>query len=233
MTAQYRLQGFGSCAPPPVRELTRLHAELLPTSPVALLGDRFMESFYYRVLPRQGLIVGAVAYVDEQPAGFVAATHDRGFMRTALRTRWPRAAWAVGTSVVAAPKALGAVWQAWGMMRSRRRAEGGEREGEILTLGVLPAYRERNFIRHSGLRIATDLLDMAVGALRKMGIQQIGAVVRADNTEAKLFYVGLGWTLHRTSVPGVRTAAVEFALRGASGVAVNEATEGSSVPTGR
>ena len=30
-----------------------------------------MERFYYKQLPKQGLIFGAIAYVDGRPAGFV------------------------------------------------------------------------------------------------------------------------------------------------------------------
>lgn len=213
-TVDYRLLPFGPGRRAPARDLAQLHATLLPTSPASLLGRHFMEGFYYRILPREGLVFGAVAYVDDRPAGFVAATHDRsGFMRTALRRWWPHVVWTVGTSVLMAPKSLGAVSEAWRVMRSRRRAEGDEPEGEILSLGVLPVYREPGFIRQSGLRIATDLLDGAVGRLRTMGIQLIGAAVNADNTEAKLFYSGLGWTLHRTRVPGWRVPTVEFVWR--------------------
>ncbi|SRR5712691_503390 len=214
MTMDYRVLPYGAGAPATVRDLARLHATLLPASPVSLLGRRFMENFYYRVLPREGLAFGAVAYVNEQPAGFVAATHDRnGFMRTAVRHYWPHLLWVIGVSVLTAPKSLGAIWQAWRVMGSRRRAEGGEPEGEILSLGVLPAYREPGFVRQSGLRIATDLLDVAVGRLRRLGVQHIGAAVSADNTEAKLFYSGLGWRLHCTCVPGWGPAAVEFVWR--------------------
>jgi len=46
-----------------------------------------------------------------------------------------------------------------------------------------------------------------------MGIQHIGAAVRADNTEAKLFYAGLGWRLHGPSTAGRGPAAVEFRWR--------------------
>src|SRR5712691_3658318 len=146
MTMDYRVLPYGAGAPATVRDLARLHATLLPASPVSLLGRRFMENFYYRVLPREGLAFGAVAYVNEQPAGFVAATHDRnGFMRTAVRHYWPHLLWVIGVSVLTAPKSLGAIWQAWRVMSSRRRAEGGEPEGEILSLGVLPAYREPGF----------------------------------------------------------------------------------------
>ncbi len=122
---EYRLVAFGVDAGAPGRDLARLHLALLPASPIALLGPRFMEDFYYRVLPREGLVFGAVAYVDQQPAGFIAATHDRaGFMRTAVKRRWPRLMWVIGGSVLTAPKSLGAVWQAWQVMSSRRPAAG-------------------------------------------------------------------------------------------------------------
>jgi len=113
MTMDYRLLPFGAGAPAPARDLARLHATLLPASPVSLLGRRFMEDFYYRVLPREGLEFGAVAYVDQKPAGFVAATHDRnGFMRTAVKRYWPHVLWVIGASVFTTPKFLGAIWQA-------------------------------------------------------------------------------------------------------------------------
>ena len=229
MTARdYCLLRFGADdVMTPAGDLARLHATLLPESPVSRLGHRFMEDFYYRVLPREGLVFGAVAYVDRQPAGFVAATHDRaGFMRSGMRRFWPRVLWVVGASVLTAPKSLGAVWQAWRVMRSRPAASVGL-DGEILSLGVLPAYREPGFVRRSGLRIATDLLDAAVDRLRELGIPKITAAVRMDNAEAKLFYAGLGWTLHRASVQGGGPAALEFRWE-RNGAADQEQTPASS-----
>jgi ribosomal protein S18 acetylase RimI-like enzyme len=211
MSSSYAIVPFGAAAQPPVRDLARLHTALLPTSPIVLLGHPFMERFYYSILPREGLICGAVAYVDERPAGFVAATHDAdGFMRIACRRRWPRLVWVVGTSVLMEPRSIGAVWEASRVMMSRASAADGRPDGEILSLGVLPAYREPSFIRQSGLRISTDLLDTAVSALRTRGVRAIRATVNTDNTPAKLFYIGLGWTLGRTNVPGWQTATVEF-----------------------
>ena len=63
-------------------------------------------------------------------------------METAVTRYRPHLLWVIGVSVLTAPKSLGAIWQAWRVMSRRRRAEGGEPEGEILSLGVLPAYRE-------------------------------------------------------------------------------------------
>ncbi|NJO12551.1 MAG: hypothetical protein HC872_02790 [Gammaproteobacteria bacterium] len=79
---RYSLVPFGAASPAPAADLAYLHAQLLPHSPVALLGPDFMQKFYYSALPRLGLIFGAVAYVDEAPAGFIVATADSsGFMR--------------------------------------------------------------------------------------------------------------------------------------------------------
>lgn len=210
----YIVLPFGADAPAPAGDLARLHAVLLPTSPLSLLGKSFMERFYYARLPRAGLIYGAVAYVNTQAVGFVAATHEpERFMRTALRRWWPYLVWVIGTSVLRTPKSLAAVWEAWQVMRSRVPAAHDSPAGEILSLGVLPAYRGPGFLRRSGLRIPTDLLDSAVVQLRGQGVQVIRATVQADNTAAQMFYSGLGWTLSRRDLPGWHTATLEFVHR--------------------
>ena len=72
----YRIVPFGGGVLPNARHIAELHAELLPRSPLTKLGVGFMERFYYKRLPKQGLIFGAIAYVDGHPAGFVSATYD-------------------------------------------------------------------------------------------------------------------------------------------------------------
>ena len=100
------------------RELAQLHAALLAHSPVALLGPDFLRRFYYRDLPRMGLIFGQVAYVNGQPAGFIVATHDSwGFMRTAVRKHFLRVAFVMTWSVLRDPRRLGAIWEALQIMR--------------------------------------------------------------------------------------------------------------------
>ena len=95
----YRIVPFGGGVLPNVRHIARLHAELLPDSPLTKLGAGFMERFFYNVLPKQGLIFGAVAYVDCRPAGFVSATYDSDqLLRRAVRWNWLRLAWVLATS---------------------------------------------------------------------------------------------------------------------------------------
>jgi ribosomal protein S18 acetylase RimI-like enzyme len=182
-----------------------------------LLGRRFAEQFYYTILPREDLVFGVVAYVDNRPAGFVAATHDAArFMQRGLRRQWLPLVWVFGTSLLLEPKSMGAVWKAWRMMRNRRPATGNESAGEILSFGVLAEYRELPFLRQTGLRISTDLLDSAVVQLHARGARVIRALVEANNIPAKLFYSGLGWTLNHPGVSNCCSSSVEFVWRACS-----------------
>jgi len=211
MKVASRFTTFGTEGESPAADLAQLHAALLPGSPVSLLGRRFMEKFYYRILPREGLIFGAVAYIDECPAGFIAATDDpAGFMRAGLRRSWPYLIWVLGGSVLSAPKSFMAVLEAAKVMHSRPHPEGRQNEGEILSFGVAPEYREARFIRQTGLRLSHDLLVIALDLLRAKEIRLIRAIVSADNAPAKLFYSSLGWAFESTSAPGWGHPTVQF-----------------------
>jgi ribosomal protein S18 acetylase RimI-like enzyme len=212
MDSDYRIVTFDETSPEPApaADLARLHAALLPESPIPLLGSRFMEGFYYRVLPRSGAIRGAVAYVGNEAAGFIVVTDDGGFMSSALRRHWLQIGWLVGTSVLVAPRRVTYVLEALRLMRT---APAGETRagGQILSFGVLPAYRDLRFVRSTGIRIGVDLLSRGVGALRARGVREIRAAVHRDNLEAQLFYRGQGWHVTRRGLPGWRVPAVELA----------------------
>jgi ribosomal protein S18 acetylase RimI-like enzyme len=199
----------------PAADVARLHEALLPQSPIPLLGREFMERFYYSVLPQEGSIRGAVAYVDNQAAGFIVVTHDAaGFMRAALRRHWARIGWLIGTSVLLSPKRIAYVWEALQVMRSAPppAAEAGA-VGQILSFGVLPTYRDFGFVRRTGLKIGVDLLKRGILALEARGVREIRAAVETQNLEAQLFYRGQGFRLTRTHLPGWRVSAVELAWR--------------------
>lgn len=214
MNVSYRLLTFDADLPAPAQDLAQLHTSLLPASPISLLGPQFIERFYYSILPQEGLIFGTVAYVDNRPAGFVAATDNpAGFMKSAVRRRWPKLVWVLGTSLLWNPSCTGAVLEACRLMWTRRRKESSEPVGEILSMGVLPAYREAGFVRETGLRISHELLNSAVTRLLMGGAAVIRALVNAENTATKLFYNGLGWTLNRNAIPGYDSTTVEFVWR--------------------
>lgn len=214
MNIAYDLVSFGPDSAPPTRDLSRLHESLLAGSAVAAIGQRFMEGFYYSILPREGIIFGVVAYVDGRPAGFVVATDDSaGFMRAAVRRWWPSVGWLVATSVLWSPKSMKAVWDVCYAIRKRTGRGGLEARGEILSLGVCAEYRSSSFVRRSGLRISNDLLDHAVAQLGKRGVSVVRALVNAENIATKLFYCERGWSLSQNQAADWNAPTVEFLWR--------------------
>jgi len=202
----YELRKFGFAAPPNARDISELHAALLPASPITLLGPRFREEFYYKDLPEMGLIFGSVAYVAGRAVGFVAATHDSdGFMAAAVARKPLRVAWIVATALLADPRRIAAVREAVRIKRGRERSAEGLRKAEILSIGVLPEYRSG-----SGLNIARDLVQSALDLLQASGAARVCAVVDADNQQSLRFFAKLGFRLSRAQLPGWRRPSVEI-----------------------
>ncbi len=205
----YRLQPFGEARS--AEHLANLHAELLGHSPVALLGPQFMEQFYYADLPRMNLIFGAIAYVEDVPAGFIVATADSStFMQRALREKFFKVAWVMALSVLSNPRRMGAVWEALQIMRNLPAPDPGSSAGEILSFGVLPQFRSREFLVKTKLRISQDLLKTVMKEFASRGVPRARVIVDADNLEARLFYLGNGWQPGMGLVPGWRKKTVEF-----------------------
>jgi ribosomal protein S18 acetylase RimI-like enzyme len=207
---RYELRPFGPDAPPVAAVLAGLHAELLPTSPIVALGRRFAEGFYYDVLPRRGCMFGAVAYVDGEPAGFVSATHDSdGFVREGAWQRPVKLAWSLFASMLTEPGFVQGMREAVAISATRAEVETA---GEILSLGVRPAYRALGFVRSTGIQVAHDLLRCALDGLRERNVSKVKAIVDADNLAVQLLLSGSGWSLARDRVPGWRVPSFEFVL---------------------
>ncbi len=201
-----------SASPHIADAVAEMHVRMLPTSPVVLLGKRFLRDFYYTLLPAHGYIHVMIAYIGDQPAGFIAVTPDpNGFMGIALRRWWYRIGWILFVSVLAQPvKRLAALWEAFQIMTARKDVTPDPFTAEFLSLAVLPEFTNPKFVQESGLRVARELITQGVQVLADTGAKRVLAVVDADNLPARLMYFGLGWQLNRTSVPGWRTPSVEF-----------------------
>lgn len=214
MSGNVTLRRFESGEEAPAADLARLHREMLPHSPIVALGPRFMESFYYGVLPRDGAIFGAVAYYDGRPAGFIVATEDSdGFMSRAIRRHFLRLSGVMLWTIVTQPSSIAGIWETMGIMRDRGGGGRSEPVAELLSFGVLPAYRAAGFVRETGIRFGKDLMDAAMAQLLSRGCREVRALVDEDNVEVKLLYRALGWRLSDTAPAGWRTPQVEFNLR--------------------
>ncbi len=207
-----RIEPFGPRTPPDPALVSQLHAQLLPDSPVALLGRRFMEEVYYLLLPAAGLVTGAVAFLGDDPAGFVVETDDAdGFMDSALRRwRW-RIARVVCLSIGASPARLRALLDARRIM-SGRENRGGTPEGEILSLGVLPQFRTTRLPAPDGPRLSEALVAGSIERLAHRKVPRVRAVVDGSNLATQLFYRSQGWQLEPTTKPGWRAPTVDFVL---------------------
>lgn len=201
--------------PDECHDIAVLHRELLPHSPVVLLGPGFMERFYYPVLSTDGLICGAIAYLDSVPAGFIVATHDSdGFMSDAVRRHFIRLIWVMGTSVLRNPRRIVAIRDAYMIQRgvSQAVADRDGQVGELLSFGVLDRYRSAKFVRSTGIRLSQHLFDAAIVVLKSRGVRRIRSVVDQDNIETKIFYSANGWTIGHSDVPGWGVPSMEFEL---------------------
>jgi hypothetical protein len=181
--------------PRQVQEVSQLHAKLLPDSPVVGLGSTFLESFYYKTLVADSLVWCDLSYHDGVAAGFIAYTdRPKDFMSRGLRHHWPWLAMLLAGSVARHPTRGKTILQVLAMMRSRKQELPGGTGGEILSFGVLPAFRGMEFTRRTGRRISMDLFDSASEFFRGRNIQSFRMLVAASNREALLFYHALGCT---------------------------------------
>ncbi|MDH3716089.1 MAG: hypothetical protein OET44_19840 [Gammaproteobacteria bacterium] len=192
-------------------DIAALHAEMLPHSPVVLLGMPFMQRFYYAVLPRENLICGAVAYYRDTPVGFIVATHDpASFMSKALHRHWGKLALLVARSLITQPGSISGLWEALQIMRHLPKPKNLSNVGELLSFGVLPEYAKRKFVKHTGLHISMDLQNAVEQQLRLLGTRRLRSLVDQDNTVARLFYTGLGWHQESGLVPGWKQPVVQY-----------------------
>jgi ribosomal protein S18 acetylase RimI-like enzyme len=190
-----------------------MHRQLLPTSPVIALGQRFLTDFYYRFLPAEGLVFGAVAYVNEQPVGFIVGTEDgTGFARAGALRHWAPLCGVLTLSLVESPGRVAEMGRAIRLIRSRPKTEGTAKVAEILSLGVSPEFRTPEYVRATGLRISLDLLDSVMNVLRARKARQVRAYVDVDNRAAQLFYSSQGWEL-TGNVAGWAVPVVEFVFQ--------------------
>ncbi len=207
MDSLWTLTPFGFGKDAPAADLARLHEQLLPHSPLSKLGRRFMERFYYRVLPEDGLIFGAIVHAGTEPAGFSAATlNSDGFMRAALRKRPFLLMCAVAESLVRSPRTLAGSWEAGSIVLDRSTDKPGGPIAELLSLGVLPQFQHGI----TGLPLASALVSHIHSAFLERGVFTARLIVDADNESAQRFYGRMGWRLNRSAVKGWRRPSLEF-----------------------
>ena len=181
-----------------VAAAARLHAELLPQSPIPQVGSRFMTRFYYPDLVRHRLI-GCVLLRDESGyGGFVAYTrHPYTFMGEGLRRSPLRIGALLALRVLERPGVLRTLWkvQAQGRKRGAQPTDAGM--SEILSIGVLPSHRGLRDDA-TGLRASQYLFEKAAAAMLAEGATTLQIFVEKENERGLRFYRSFGVRIEET-----------------------------------
>jgi len=208
MKVEYRV--FNKNNPADSLAIAKMQSELLPHSPLVLLGMDFMSKFYYAQLPKLDLINGFVCYIDNEAAGFIVATNDpSGFMSKAIRKNWYKLIIVLLVSILKEPSRLKPLREAWQIMSHLPETAKKSNTGELLSLGVLEKYRTNKFQKLISQNLSKELVLKAEALLEQQDCSEVRVVVDDDNTVAKFFYHSLGWRLGE-KVTGWKVPTIEF-----------------------
>lgn len=190
-----------------LQAVARLHAALLPTSPIPRLGAAFMTRFYYPCLVKDALIGCFLYQVGERYVGFLSFTeHPDTFMSEGRRRHFWRLLSVLGLAMLTTPSRLRVLWEtvAIGRRDGRRPAEAHARVAEVLSFGVLEGFRGGA----PGLRISNRLFDTTVRHLQARGFRRLEWNVEKSNLRGQQFYRTYGAQFEASAVAG------EHELRG-------------------
>ena len=188
-----------------VQITAHLHSTLLPGSPIALLGPVFMRKFYYSRLVQDGLIHCDLYEYQGEAVGLIAYTRYPGdFLSRGLHKHFFYLAGIMIWTIFQRPSRIMQITQALGMTWNRNKEKSHEKkiDGEILSLGVLPQYRDRKFIGRTGISIPRELFQHVKDYFRQQNIATIRMFVEQDNREAVLFYHSLGCRFQKIHIDG-------------------------------
>lgn len=212
---EYRLREIEIDNKQDLATIARLHMELLDFGPMAGLGAFFIREICYRIQLQDGLLRVALYEVDHQPAGFVAYTpRSITFHRSSLSNHWVYVGAVLTLSILRDPRRLLRLLRAVRVVFSRRAEQELEQDplGEVVCIGVRPAFLTPAFVRRSGLRIGEELVRHAASYLQRAGIRKMRMIVDADNKVALFFYHRLGARLEPYEQAGEPQVHVWFDL---------------------
>jgi len=206
---EYVLAPFDAETRPIAKDLAFLHSTLLPTSPASKLGMDFLTSFYYSNLVEDGHIFGCIAYIDGKPVALWTGTENsNGFMRIALRRHFIRLTMILVWSLLKDPRRIAGMIEALQLMRVRKHSD--ELIGETLSLGILPAFRSRDFKGPTGVQISQDISNTGQAEFCRRNVPLIRMVVDQANVRNQAFSEGRGWKRTESSVDGWKTPSYEY-----------------------
>ncbi|MEO7964053.1 MAG: hypothetical protein ABIT38_09115 [Gemmatimonadaceae bacterium] len=197
-----------------IAAVVSLHADMLGTGPIALLGKAFMRDFYYRRLVAGNVVQCHIAHDGETPVGFIAWTTEKE-LGAAIQRRYPFSfALAIAKSIISSPSRLKVLLSLARFSRVRgpqpTAAASESRQGELISLAVRPEFTTRKYLSQTKRRHSLELLRAAIEGLRDAGIDRFHGYVERKNRAMLFVYQGLGCEL--LPVEGLPTIRVEGAV---------------------
>jgi len=193
-----------------IKSVSSLHRILIPDSPVVIFGPAFME-FYYSKLLEDGMLYCDLYDYNGEIAGFISySKNSSSFFRLGLNAYFLNLIFLIGLSIIQKPSRITGILKTLRLKNFMNKMNVSE--GTICSFGILPKYRNRNFIRKTGIRISHDLFDRAVQFFRDQNFQKINILVLPDNKETLLFYHSVGCKLQKIMLLGKNFIKVTYEL---------------------
>ena len=169
-----------------------LHGSLLPESPIAGLGRRFMKNFYYDKLVRDGLIICDLYFHEGRYVALSSYTRDPfTFMARGKKKHFLFLFLTVAAGLLIKPSRLGTLLKTMRLGKQREcscscKAENGQ-VAELLSFAVKPEYSSHRDAA-TGKKVPNLLCDRVIDFFRKEGYAKIQFIVKKDNKPSLLFF---------------------------------------------
>lgn len=188
-----------------VAGVTYLHANYLDDSPVLLMGERFLEDFYYTSLVRDELVHVVICKHEGKIVGFISYTEDPfRFIARGMRKHFLRLCWITVRSVIARPSLLADVFSVLRVSsdRSSETPKDQEHIGEVLSLVAHPDFQKKK-PEGGESRMTVRLFEEAAAHYAAAGFRKVRLNVKPENRASNIFCSVMGCTLAKITVDGV------------------------------
>lgn len=166
----------------------RLHAILLPDSPIPKLGKFFMKKFYYKKLVKAELIYCDLYYQSGVAVAFSSYTgYPYTFMGKGRDLYFFYLAGVLLVSLLASPLRIWVIWNVMRQARLRGLQSDCGTSGEYLSLGVMPeclSFKDPD----TGLRIPNLMFERVIDYFKGRRFREILLMIKKSNKKSQMFY---------------------------------------------
>ncbi len=178
--------------PEQLESISNVHGIVLPESNVTGLGQLFMKRFYYKTLPKLGLLKCFLARYNNKTVGIIVCTKaPYSFIKQGMKGNVLKLLFITGLSLLLKPSRLRALLHQLKYKPDPllKQQEDAGLTIEILTLGVLKEFRtilmEEN---EKSTHIAFSMVDHVINYYKKSGYKFMTGQILKTNTSALTFY---------------------------------------------